>query len=98
EDPRVVSKQLQSLLLALLKSNANHNFICNEADFAKYLGEKVKPVLIENLRANGLQFVTKSRLTILIRLVMDSLHASESPIFTNEELKEIIGVLDPKGI
>uniref|UniRef100_A0A915L7M8 Uncharacterized protein n=1 Tax=Romanomermis culicivorax TaxID=13658 RepID=A0A915L7M8_ROMCU len=82
------------MLVALLKSNADPNFVCNDADFAKYLAEKVKPVFNENLRANGLRFVTKSESTMLMRLLTDCLHASESPFFTKEELKDLIDNLD----
>uniref|UniRef100_A0A915JT54 Uncharacterized protein n=1 Tax=Romanomermis culicivorax TaxID=13658 RepID=A0A915JT54_ROMCU len=90
-----MSKQLHSLLVVLLKSNVKSNFICNDTDLAKYLAEKIKPVLIEKLRVNGLKFIIKSQWSILIRLAMDGLHVSDSPLFTNEELKEIIDILDP---
>uniref|UniRef100_A0A915JSY4 Uncharacterized protein n=1 Tax=Romanomermis culicivorax TaxID=13658 RepID=A0A915JSY4_ROMCU len=94
EDPRVSSKQRQIVLLVLLTSNTDPNFLRNDADFAKYLVEKVKSVFIENLRANGLRFVTKSESTMLMRLLRESLGASESPLFTNEELRDIINNLD----
>uniref|UniRef100_A0A915JD09 Uncharacterized protein n=1 Tax=Romanomermis culicivorax TaxID=13658 RepID=A0A915JD09_ROMCU len=96
ENPFLVSKQLHSLLLVLLKLNANPNFIPIDTDLAKYLAEKVKPVLIEKLRANGLKFLVKRQQGILLKLAMDGIHASKSTLFTNEELKEIIGILDPR--
>uniref|UniRef100_A0A915KZ45 Uncharacterized protein n=1 Tax=Romanomermis culicivorax TaxID=13658 RepID=A0A915KZ45_ROMCU len=93
EDPRLISKQLLSLLLVLLKSNVEPNFIRNDTNLAKYLAEKVKPVFIEKLRANSIKIVFKSRWTILMKHAMEGLKVSESPFFAKEELEEIIGFL-----
>uniref|UniRef100_A0A915HXL5 Uncharacterized protein n=1 Tax=Romanomermis culicivorax TaxID=13658 RepID=A0A915HXL5_ROMCU len=94
EDPKMLSKHQQMVLFVLLTSNTDPNFLRNEADFAKYLAEKVKPVFIENLRVNSLRFVTKIESNIFMRLLTDCLRASESPLFTNEELRDIIDNLD----
>uniref|UniRef100_A0A915JL75 Uncharacterized protein n=1 Tax=Romanomermis culicivorax TaxID=13658 RepID=A0A915JL75_ROMCU len=96
EDPRSISKLLQSLLLVLLKSNVDPNFIRNDINLAKHLAEKIKPVMMEKLRANGLKFFKKEQWTILMRHAMEGLRVSKSPFFANEELKEIISFLDPK--
>uniref|UniRef100_A0A915JV25 Omega globin n=1 Tax=Romanomermis culicivorax TaxID=13658 RepID=A0A915JV25_ROMCU len=58
EDPVLVFKQLQSVLIVLLKSNVDPNFLRKDANFAKYLAEKIKPLFIEHFRADGLRFVT----------------------------------------
>uniref|UniRef100_A0A915HHB7 Uncharacterized protein n=1 Tax=Romanomermis culicivorax TaxID=13658 RepID=A0A915HHB7_ROMCU len=50
EDPSVLSKQLQWMLLVLLKSDADPNFLRHDADLPKYLIEKVKPAIIEWLK------------------------------------------------
>uniref|UniRef100_A0A915IBN2 Uncharacterized protein n=1 Tax=Romanomermis culicivorax TaxID=13658 RepID=A0A915IBN2_ROMCU len=94
EDPVLVFKQLQSVLIVLLKSNVDPNFLRNDANFAKCIAEKIKPLFIEHFRANGLRFVTWSESEILKRLVMDCLEASESPFFTNEELNKILNCLN----
>uniref|UniRef100_A0A915KBW9 Uncharacterized protein n=1 Tax=Romanomermis culicivorax TaxID=13658 RepID=A0A915KBW9_ROMCU len=94
EDPMLVFKQLQSMLLVLLKSNADPNFLRKDANFSKYLAEKIKPLFIEHFRADGLQFITSSDSIILKRLVVDCLEASESPLFTNEELNKILDILN----
>uniref|UniRef100_A0A915HZL8 Uncharacterized protein n=1 Tax=Romanomermis culicivorax TaxID=13658 RepID=A0A915HZL8_ROMCU len=73
--------------IVLLQMNADPNFLCKDADFAKYLAGKV----------NGVQFVTNSQSTILMRLIIEGLLASECLFFTKEELKEVIGPLDRKG-